>query len=306
MIKTPLLLILALLIVWLLIRAARNKNVPAWARAVQALLVVAGVLVGLYYCAFRIKRAKADVQRSRATAKMLVDTLGQYQSDRDILSALATPLGVGYVVDTAEVIVDLASRGEISTLKKAGNDARYCLAEVNRDLGLIDLLAFSQPAPCRLMFRTLGEPGELADAGVTFEDAATRVTTKASPGTPGGPACREWTIDTIQVTLPKTKKSGKPWDVGDVSPDPYVSFRIGSGKRIKSPRAENRHDLTWKPKKPVVASPGSTLEVQVYDADLIDDDFAFGWEAKVPTHLASSWKVGSRPNVVELSLSCRR
>ncbi len=304
--KIPLLLVAALLFVWLMVRSTRNQKVPQWARAVQAILVVGIVLAGLYYGSFRVKRAKADIERSRATAMALVEALERYDSDMGAVSAFATPFGAREIVGAVEIVADLASRGEISTLKRAAGDARYCLADVERKLGLFDLLLFSQPTSCRLMFQTLGEPGELADAGVTFEDAAQRATVKQPPGTPGGPACRRWEISTIQVTLPKTKKSGQPWDVGEAAPDPYVALKIGSGKRTKSPRAQDRYKLTWKPRKTTEAIPGSKLEVQVYDGDLIEDDFAFGWQAEVPTHVANTWSVGSHPNTVEFSLSCRR
>jgi hypothetical protein len=54
---------------------------------------------------------------------------------------------------------------------------------------------------------------------------------------------------------------------------------VGSEKRVRLPGMQARHELHWKPSRPVLATPGAKLELHVYDSDPIEGDFAFGHEA---------------------------
>jgi hypothetical protein len=308
---TPILLLVALLLfVLLMIRLSRQTGkaggTPAWVKVVRSLFLLIALGLGLVYCWFRIQRAHADVERSRKTATELVSAMDGYESDRSIASALITPVVGGEVLDSVETLVDLAQGGDISRLQQAAQHARYCLAEVGKDMGPLELLFFTQPTPCRAMFHTLGEPADLADAGATFGNMAARAAGSRDPGEPRGPACREWKLERVELTMPRSKDTGAEWDIGGNPPDPVVTLRVGSGERLRSPVAQDRHELQWKPSKPVVASPGTKIQVQVHDADAIDDDFAFGYEAIVPTNSGSRWVIGEHPNEVTITLDCGR
>lgn len=304
-IMTPILLLVALLLfVWLMIRLGRkggSAGASVGIKVVRSLLLLAALILGLVYCWFRMERSRADVERSRKTARELVEVMDRYNAEKGIVSAFVG----GEVYDSVETLVDLANDGDLGRIQQAAQDARYCLTEVNREMGPLDLVLFSQPTPCRAMFHALGEPGELADAGATFTNVAARVAGD-DPGESRGPACREWKIGAVKLTLPKTKKSGEPWDVGGDPPDPVISLRVGSGQRVRSPVTQDRHELEWKPKNPLLATPGAKLELHVHDSDAIDDDFAFGYEATVPTNSGPSWVVGERPNLVTILLDCAR
>ena len=66
---------------------------------------------------------------------------------------------------------------------------------------------------------------------------------------------------------------------------------------------QDRHELQWAASKPVLLTPGSKLKVQVHDSDAVEDDFAFGYEAEVPTHSGRAWVVGRSPEMVTLALA---
>lgn len=307
----PILLLVALLLfVLLMIRLSRQTGkaggVPAWVKVVRSLFLLIVLGLGLVYCWFRMQRAHADVERSRKTATQLVRAMDSYESDRSIASAVIIPVVGGEVLDSVEALVDLAHDSDISRLRQAGQDARYCLAEVGKDMGPLELLFFAQPTPCRAMFHTLGEPAELADAGATFGNMAARAAGKRDPGELRGPACREWKLERVELTMPQSEDTGVEWDIGGNLPDPVVILRVGSGERMRSPVAQDRRELQWKPSKPVVASPGTKIHVQVYDADAIEDDFAFGYEAIVPTNSGSRWMIGEYPNMITMVLKCAR
>ena len=204
----PLLLLVGLLLlVWFLVRMVRKTDVPAWLKAVRVLFLLVATLIGLDYGWFRIQRAKADVDRARGTATELVTAMDRYEADKGMATLIVSPLVSRDVVDSVEALVDMANDGDLSKLRQTAQDARYCLAEVGRDLGPLDLLTYTLPTLCRAMFQTLGEPGELADAGVTFGDVAARASAKQR-------AWREWKVVKAEVMLSRTKGLGPVWDIG--------------------------------------------------------------------------------------------
>lgn len=305
--KPFLLLIALLLFVWLILRLARKPGGAGstLAKILSAILLIVAILVGLVYGWFRIERSRADVERSRKAATDILEAMSRYEGERTIASALTAPVLGGDAFNTVESLVDMANGGDLGQLRQAAQDARYCLAEVGKNMGPLDLLFFTQPTPCRAMFQTLGQPGDLADAGATFGNMAAKMAGERGAGDATGPACPQWKVGRVELTLPKKKQTGEDWDVGGDPPDPEVALKVGK-VRARSPTTDNRHDLKWTPTKPVLLSPGATLEVRVYDSDPVDDDLAFGYEATVPSNAGSPWVIGKSPQTVEVFLECVR
>ena len=71
---------------------------------------------------------------------------------------------------------------------------------------------------------------------------------------------------TISVRLDDTKPSGLAWDSGHPIPDPYV---VVDGKNFRSKRCEDNYSCSW-----TLASTDEYYDVAVYDADMMDDDYA--------------------------------
>ncbi|MEZ4447854.1 MAG: hypothetical protein R3B09_00155 [Nannocystaceae bacterium] len=260
----------------------------------RAILIALAVLVSLAYGAFRVFRAGGDIQRAKLTAEALLDADREYQRTAQIANSVGKLVGVREISGVAEAIVDLFNDGELSRFKEAVDYAKRCDEDLDGDHNVVDRLLYRQPVSCRRMFQTLGEPGELADAGVTFTDAAQRVVASGPPGSMKGPACRSWGLREVKFTVPKTKESGDAWDVFDGPPDPVVDIKAGADASRRGPKVQDSYHYAWTIEPEIRLTPGSTLTLTGTDEDLAEPDRIFGYEITVPTNLpSSSWEVGT-------------
>lgn len=120
----PLLLLLLLFFVWLMIRLGRKSGTAGPSvglKVARSLLLLIALILGLVYCWFRIERSRADVERSRKTARELVETMDRYNAEKGVVSAFVG----GDVYNSVETLVDVANDGDPGRLQQAALDARY-------------------------------------------------------------------------------------------------------------------------------------------------------------------------------------
>lgn len=259
----------------------------------KAIVVALVLLISVAYGGFRVFRAGHDIKRAKLTAAALVDANREYQRGAQVMNSVGKLVGVREVTGVAEAIVDLFNDGEISRFKEAVDYAKRCDEDLDGDHDVLARLLYRQPVSCRRMFQTLGEPGELADAGVTFTDVAQRVVPTGPPGSMGGPACRTWALGEVKFTVPKTKKTGEPWDAFGGPPDPVVEIKAGADQARRGPKMQDSPRYTWTIKPEIEVMPGSKLTITGIDEDLAEPDLIFGYEITVPTNLpGASWEVG--------------
>ncbi len=259
----------------------------------KAIAIALVILISVAYGGFRVFRAGHDIKRAKLSATALLDANREYQRGAKVVNSVGKLVGVRELSGVAEAIVDLINDGESSRFKEAVDYARRCDEDLDGDHGIIAKLLYRQPVTCRRMFQSIGEPGELADAGVTFTDVAQRVVPTGPPGSKNGPACRTWALSEVKFAVPKSKKSGKPWDAFGGPPDPVVEIKPGANKVRRGPKIQDSLDYAWTVTPEIQLMPGSKLAIKGIDADLAEPDLIFAYETTVPTNLpGASWKVG--------------
>jgi len=259
----------------------------------KAIAMALVVIVSAAYGGFRVFRAGHDIKRAKLSAAALLDANREYQRSAQVVNSVGKLVGVREVTGVAEAIVDLLNDGETSRFKEAVDYAKRCDEDLDGDHGVLAMLLYSQSVACRRMFQSLGEPGELADAGVTFTDAAQRVVPTGPPGSMSGPACRTWALGEVKFTVPKSKKSGEPWDAFGGLPDPVVEIKPGADKAQRGPKMQDSQGYAWTVTPEIELTPGSKLTIKGIDEDLAEPDLIFGYEITVPTNLpGASWEVG--------------
>ena len=70
---------------------------------------------------------------------------------------------------------------------------------------------------------------------------------------------------TIKVTMDARKPNGKPWDIMNGAPDPYVKV---DGVSYKGQRCQNSHSCSFSISKTIT----EPVSIEVWDADVQFDD----------------------------------
>jgi hypothetical protein len=83
-------------------------------------------------------------------------------------------------------------------------------------------------------------------------------------------------IQIASAMLPALDPSGADWDVGLVAPDPYVQVNVAGGSVGTTPVVADAFRATWPPAVfNATLSNGTVVRLDVYDEDVLSDDFAF-------------------------------
>jgi hypothetical protein len=83
-------------------------------------------------------------------------------------------------------------------------------------------------------------------------------------------------VEIASADLPATDPNGLVWDADNSAPDPFVIVYVDSVNVGRTTTHDNTRFATWSPARfPATLSNGSTVQLDVYDEDVLVNDFAF-------------------------------
>lgn len=85
---------------------------------------------------------------------------------------------------------------------------------------------------------------------------------------------RSYDLSIDEVSLPSRDPDGNCWDVPCGPPDPYVAVRLDDRDVGVTDEASDTSQASWSEIFPIALNASSRLQLQLYDADIDNDDLA--------------------------------